>query len=123
MIGYGAISTIAVIVGFGAFVGVVGLWLLNYRRTEDATRATDRTSRKVIGVISAAVFAIVIAFSNLAGLFGVLGDIVSTWPGAVGQFVLATLAVAGFAGYVEMGVVAGTILVLAIIAGTAAVRN
>ncbi|MFD1601035.1 hypothetical protein [Halobellus rarus] len=123
MIGYGSLTTVAMIAGFGAFLAVVGLWILNYRRTENATRATDRTSRKVVGVLSGAVFAVVIAFSNLAGLFGTLGDIVSTWPGAVGQFILGGLAVAGFAGWIEIGAVAGTVLVVGIIVAIAGIRN
>jgi len=123
MIGPGLIGTVAVVAAVGAVVAVIALWGINYRKTNDATRATDRTSKKVIGVVSGGVFALVVALSNFAGLFGTFGDIVSTWPGAVAQFVLGGLAVAGFAGWIEMGAVVGTVLVVGIIAGAAAIRN
>ena len=123
MIGTGVLPLIALVAAGGGVLAVVGLWVLNYRETDDATRATDKTSRKVIGVVSGGIFAIVVALSNFAGLFGTLGDIVSTWPGAAGQFVLGGIAVAGFAGWIEIGAVGGTILVVGVIVSVAAIRN
>ena len=123
MIGSGVLPLIAMVAAGGAVVAILGLWVINYRQTDDVEDATDRTSRTVIGVVSGAVFALVIALSNFAGLFGTIGDIVSTWPSAVGQLVLGGLAVAGFAGWIELGAVSATILVVGIIVAVAGIRN
>jgi len=123
MIGSGVLPLIAMVAAGGAVVAILALWAINYRRTDDVEDATDQTSRTVIGVVSGGIFALVIALSNFAGLFGTLGDIVSTWPGAVGQFVLGGLAVAGFAGWIELGAVGGTLLVVGVIVAVAGIRN
>jgi hypothetical protein len=123
MIGSGVLPLIATVAAGGAVVAIVALWFINYRQTDDIEDATDQTSRTVIGVVSGGIFALVIALGNFAGLFGTLGDIVSTWPGAVGQFVLGRLAVAGFAGWIELGAVGATILVVGIIVAVAGIRN
>lgn len=107
----------------GTLLTFVAVWLLSYSRTDDAERATQQTSRKFVAVASAGVFSIAVALNELAGLFGTLGDIVATWPAAVGQFLLGGLAVAGFAGWLELGVVAATIVVAAVIVVTIAIRN
>lgn len=121
--GYGAFGIFLALAIGGSVLAVVALWIVNYRRTDDAGDATDRTSRRVVGVVSGGIFAIVIAFANLAGLFGTIGDIVSTWPGAVGQFVLGALAIAGFTGWLEIGAVGGTLLVVVVIVAVAGIRN
>jgi hypothetical protein len=121
--GYGPFAIFIALAVAGSALAIVALWIINYRKTDDATDATDRTSRKVVGVVSGGVFALVIAFANLAGLFGTIGDIVSAWPGAVGQFVLGGIALAGFAGWIELGVVGATLLVLGIIIAVAGIRN
>lgn len=123
MIGSGVLPLIAIVAAGGAMLAIAAVWVLNYRQTDDATEATDQTSRTVIGVVSGGIFALVVALSNFAGLFGTIGDIVSTWPSAVGQLVLGGLAVAGFAGWIELGAVGATVLVVVIIVAVAGIRN
>jgi len=117
------LTTLAIVAGLGGLVAVIAVWVMNYRSTGDAPRATSKTSRKVVGVLSAALFSVIVAISEFAGLLGTAGDVVATWPGGAGQVVLGFLAIAGFSGWLEIGVVGGTIVVIAVIGITTAVRN
>lgn len=116
------LTTVAMFVGLGIAVGLVGLWLWNYRKTDDAPEATQRTTGKVVGFISGAVFAFVVAIQQLGELAGLLGDFVAAFPGGFGQLALGLLAVGGFAGVIELTVVTATILVVLVIFATAAVK-
>ncbi|GAB7011767.1 hypothetical protein [Halolamina salina] len=117
------LSTLAVVAALGGLLSVVALWVINYRSTEDAPKATSRTTETVVGVLSAAVFSIVVAVSEFTGLIGTVGDVVATSPAGVGQAVLGFLAIAGFGGWLEIGVVGGTMIVVAVLGITTAVRN
>jgi len=117
------LTTLAVVAALGGLLAVVALWVINYRATDDAPEATSRTTKAVVGVLSAGVFSIVIAVSEFAALLGTVGDVVATSPAGVGQAVLGFLAIAGFSGWLEIGVVAATIVVIAVIGITTAVRN
>lgn len=119
----GTLVNIGLVAAVGGVVAVVALWAKNYREVGNAPDATDRTSRKVVGVLSAAFMVLVVGVANFAGLLGMFGDVVAMSPETVGQVILGGLAVAGFAGWVEIGVVGGTILVLGVIAATAAIKN
>lgn len=109
-------------VGVTALSFVV-LWGANYRQTGDAERATERSTRKIVAVVSAATFSLFIAIGELAGFAGTLGDIAATWPGAIGQAVIGFIAIAGFAGWVELTAVGATFLVAGVFVATLAVRN
>jgi hypothetical protein len=102
---------------------IVGLWIQNYRKTDSAPAATERTSDRVVGFVVATLVSIAIAFSSVAGLAGAFGEVISMFPGGTAQLLLGTLAVAGFSGVVELSVVGATILVLIVIFGASAVRN
>jgi hypothetical protein len=116
--------TVAALVALGGVLAVAGLWVNNYRKEgTDAPEATRTTSRRVVGVVSGAVIAIAIAFTELAGLLGVFGDIVSMFPGGATQIALAGLAVAGFAGWIEIGLVGFTILVVGVLVASTALTN
>lgn len=118
-----ALSTLAVVAGLGSLVAVVVLWVRNYRSTGDAPEATSRTTQSVVGLVSATLLSVVVGISEFGALLGTAGDIVSTWPGGIGQAALGLLAIAGFSGWLEIGVVGATITVLAVIAITTAIRN
>lgn len=122
-LGGGPITALALVGLVGGLVAVAVVWARSYRRTGDAERATDQTSRRVVAVVSAALFALVAALVNFAGLFGTVGDLVTMAPGGFGQLALGFLAVAGFAGWIELTAVTATVLVVVIIAGVAAIRN
>ena len=116
--------TIGALVALGGVTAVAGLWVRNYRKPRtDAPEATRKTSKRVVGVISGAVLAVAIAFVELSSLLGVIGDVVSMFPGGVTQIVLGAIAVAGFGGYLELGVVGATLLVVGILAASAAFTN
>ena len=124
MIGGSWLLTIAALVALGGVAVIAGLWVKNYRKERtDAPEATRETSQAVVGVVSGAVLAVAIAFVELAGLLGVVGDVVSMFPGGVTQLVLGGLAVAGFGGYLELGVVGATVLVVGILAASTALTN
>ena len=113
--------------GVAALAGVAtvgGLWVRNYRKDSvDAPEATRKTSQRVVAVVSGAVLAVAIAFVELAGLLGVVGDVVSMFPGGVTQLVLAGLAVAGFQGWIEVGVVGFSLLVVGVLVASTALTN
>lgn len=116
--------TVAALAALGGVVAVAGLWINSYRKESvDAPEATRTTSRRVVGVISGAVLAIAVAFTELAGLLGVFGDIVSMFPGGVTQLVLGGLAVAGFAGWLEVSLVGFTLLVVGVLVASTAFTN
>lgn len=118
------ILTIGAVVALGAVLAVAGLWVRNYRKEGvEAPGATRKTSRKVVGVVSGALLAVVIAFTELAGLLGVFGDIVSMFPGGATQIALAGLAVAGFAGWLEVGLVGFTLLVVGVLVASTALTQ
>jgi len=117
------LTTLAVVAAIGGLVAVVALWVINYRATDDAPEATSRTTETVVGVLSAGVFSVVVVVSEFAGLLGTVGDVVASSPAGVGQAVLGVLAIAGFGGWLEVGVVGATITVVAVIGITTAVRN
>lgn len=124
MIGGSWLLTVAALVALGGVTAVAGLWVRNYRKPRtDAPEATRKTSKRVVGVISGAVLAVAIAFVELSSLLGVVGDVVSMFPGGVTQFVLGGIAIAGFGGYLELGVVGATLLVVGILATSAAFTN
>ncbi len=123
MIGSGAVPLIVLVAVVGGFVSLVALWIFNYSQTGDTEDATERTSGTVVGAISGVVFGVVIVLSTVGDALGVVGDFIATFPNAIGQFVLGGLAVLGFSGWVEIGTVGATVLVVVIIAGVAAVRN
>jgi hypothetical protein len=124
MIGGSWLLTVAALVALGGVTAVAGLWVRNYRKPRtDAPEATRQTSKRVVGVISGAVLAVAIAFVELSSLLGVVGDVVSMFPGGVTQFVLGGIAIAGFGGYLELGVVGATLLVVGILATSAAFTN
>ena len=102
---------------------VVGLWVRNYLDEGNAPEATARTSNRIVGVVAGALISAAIAFSSVAELAGVFGEIVSMFPGGTAQLILGGLAVAGFSGYLELSVVAATVIVVIVIFGTSAVRN
>lgn len=115
--------TVALLVAIGATATIGGLWLVNYRDAGNAPDATRRTSRRVVAVISGAIIAVAIALAELAGLLGTVGDLVSMFPGGFTQLVLAGLAIAGFQGWIEVGVVGFTLLVVGVLAGSTALTN
>lgn len=122
MIG-GWITTLAALFMVGAVVGVAAVWARNYRKKGNAPDATRKTSQRVVAVATGAILAVAIAFAELAGLLGVVGDVVSMFPGGVTQLVLGGLAIAGFAGYIEIGLVGFTLLVVLVLAGSTALRT
>ena len=116
--------TVAALAAVGGVASVAGLWVMNYRKDgTDAPEATRKTSRKVVAVISGAVLAVAIAFTELAGLLGVVGDVVSMFPGGVTQLVLGGLAIAGFAGWIEVGIVGFTLLVVGVLVASTALTQ
>lgn len=117
------LKTIAIFAGGGLLLGLVGLWALNYSKAGNAPDATRRTSAAIIGVISGVVLTFVIAVSEVAALMGLFGDVFAMYPGGFGQVALGILAVAGVTGMLEVGVIGATILVVLVIAVTAAVKN
>lgn len=121
MIGW--LPTVLGVFALGATASVAGLWVMNYRKKGNAPDATRKTSRRVVAVVAGAVFAVAIALSELAGLLGVVGDLVAMFPGGVTQLVLAGLALAGFQGWIEVGVVGFTLLVIGVLAASTALTN
>lgn len=118
------VFTVAALAAPGGVLAVAGLWVNNYRKEgTGAPEATRTTSRRVVGVVSGAVLAIAIAFTELAGLLGVFGEIVSMFPGGVTQLVLGGLAIAGFAGWIELGLVGFTLLVVGVLVASTALTN
>ena len=118
------IVTFLALAALAGGVTVAALWVRNYRKDSvDAPEATRKTSRSVVAVISGAVLAVAIAFVELAGLLGVVGDVVSMFPGGVTQLVLAGLAVAGFQGWIEAGVVGFSLLVVFVLVASTALTN
>ena len=106
-----------------AMVAVTLTWFGNYRSAGNAPDATRQTSRRVVAVVSGAVLAVAIAIAELAGVVGVIGEVVSMFPGGVTQLVLSGLAVAGFAGYIEISVVGFTALIVLVLVGSTALRG
>lgn len=102
---------------------VIGLWVRNYQQAGSAPEATARTSNRVVGFVVAVLISIAVAFSSLAGLAGAVGEVVAMFPGGTAQLILGGLAVAGITGYLELSVVAATILIVVVIFGSAAVSN
>ncbi|MDZ5811601.1 hypothetical protein U4E84_09620 [Halorubrum sp. AD140] len=120
----GALLLVALLVAAGGVVTVAALWVRNYRETgANAPEATRDTSQTVVAFVSGAVLAMAIAIAELAGLLGVVGDVVAMFPGGVTQLLLGGIAVAGFGGYLELGVVGATLLVVAIMATSTALTN
>lgn len=118
------IITFLALAGLGGGAAVAALWVRNYRKDSvDAPEATRKTSRRVVAVISGAVLATAIAFVELAGLLGVVGDVVSMFPGGVTQLVLGALAIAGFQGWIEVGIVGFSLLVVFVLAASTALTN
>ena len=116
--------TVAALAALGGVASVAAVWVMNYRKDgTGAPEATRTTSRKVVGVVSGAVLAIAIAFTELAGLLGVVGDVVSMFPGGVTQLVLGGLAIAGFAGWLEVSLVGFTLLVVGVLVASTAFTN
>lgn len=116
------LSTVAMFVASGLLLGLVGLWLWNYRKTDDAPEATRMTTGKIVGFVSGMVFAFVVAIQQLGELAGLMGDVVAVFPGGFGQLALGALAIGGFAGVIELTVVTATIFVVLVIFATAAVK-
>lgn len=114
----------ALVTALGGVTAVGGLWVWNYSKEDiGAPEATRLTSRRVVGVVSGAIFALAIGFAELTGLLGTIGDVVAMFPGGTTQAVLGALAVAGFAGWVEIGLAGATVLVIGIMAVSAAFTN
>ncbi|WP_418284773.1 hypothetical protein [Halorubrum sp. DTA46] len=124
MLGGSWMLTFAAVAALAGVATVGGLWVRNYRKDSvDAPEATRKTSRRVVAVISGAVLAVAIAFVELAGLLGVVGDVVSMFPGGVTQLALGALAIAGFQGWIEVGVVGFSLLVVGVLVASTALTN
>ena len=115
-----AIGTAAVVGGVGS---VALMWGRNYRRTGNAPDATQRTTRRIVGLLSAAVVSVAVILSEFTGLLGTAGDVVAMNPEGWTQAAIGLLAIAGVSGVVELGVVSMTALVVIVIAVSAAIRN
>lgn len=99
---------------------VLGLWVWNYAKADAADEATRRTSRTIVGIVAGAVISTVIIASEIAGMFA---ELIAYSPEGFGTTALGLIAVLGLSGWVELGIVSATILVVGIIVVMAAVRG
>jgi len=101
-------------------VALIGLWVRNYRRTGDAPRAARQSSQRVLGVAVGAILSVLV----IAGEFlDALAALVSFAPETFGQVFLGFLAIAGFAGWIELGVVTATIAVVLVLVAVGVLRR
>lgn len=124
MIGGSWIVTFVALAALGGVVTTGAVWVRNWRKDGvGAPEATRKTSRRVVAVVSGAVLAVAIAFVEFSSLLGVVGEIVSMFPGGVTQLALGGLAVAGFAGWIEIGLVGFTLLVVGVMVASTALTS
>lgn len=108
--------TLLVLLAVGFLVAGLVVWVQSYRSRGSVQDATVQATRWKLGVITGAIMTVALIVAEFAMLFGTVGDIVAMFPGAATQLVLALIAVLGFSGYLELGIVGGTILVVAVLA-------
>lgn len=103
-----------------AVVGFVALLVRNYRRTGDGPRAARRTSRAVFGMTVGAVLTLAVIASEA---LDALAALVMFAPDTAGHLVLGFLAVAGFSGWLEVGVVGATVAVVLVLVAVGVLRR
>ena len=113
---------VAAAVATAALVGlaIVVLAVRNYRRTGDGPRSARQASRTVFGLAVGAVLTLAVIASEA---LNALGALLATSPDTVGHLALGALAVAGFSGWLEVGVFTATVLVVAVLVAVGVLRD
>ena len=118
------IVTFLALAALGGAATLGAVWVRNYRKDSvNAPEATRKTSRRAVAVVSGAVLSLAIVFVELAGLLGLVGEVFSMFPGGVTQLALAALAIAGFQGWIEIGVVGFSLLVVGVLVASTALTG
>lgn len=115
-----ALSTVALAVVAVVGLAIVGLTVRNYRRGRDGPRAARQASRKVFAAVVGAVLTLAVIASEA---LNALGALISASPDSVGHLVLGALALAGFSGWLEVGVVGATVLVVGVLVAVGVLRG